>query len=597
MSLRTNRFIPWLLPLWGMLYLQLGAEPVTQQMAQQAAENWAALPQLALESPFAGKQVSGVWEERSGSGEVLFYCVEFGGAGFVVTAADDGIMPVVAFSGTGRISRSGKNPLREMLSRDLAQRLQRVQALEALQWRSSGVLGVQGLSPGYAADIARNQAVWQELTAPMAMPLKLAAIPDVRVSPMLNTTWSQEGVAGKPTYNYYTPTNYPCGCVATAMAQLMRYHQHPESTVAAVTHTCYIDDYDNPISLTIMGGNYNWSEMVEQPTGSITDNQRRAIGRLTYDAGVAVYMNYGEWGSGSNTGVAAAALRDIFHYNSAYALTRSKGINMTDWRRAVLPNLDGGYPVILGIHSAQGYGHAVVADGYGYVGIEIYVHLNMGWGGLDDAWYNLPDVDDGWYGFDTINTVVYNIYPDESGESVSGRTIMSDGTPLEGVTVSAIRGNEHYTTTTDASGIYAFRLGGVATPYNLSATWGDQTKSASVSLIASESTTYIPPINFYTNTGKIGNNWSNNLVFDSPLVPQPEILSATIIDYNGMPCIRIEFAGVAGFNYAVERATSIQSGGGWVAIAWDTPSSDGMREVIIALPEGQKQCFYRVTAW
>ncbi len=37
-----------------------------------------------------------------------------------------------------------------------------------------------------------------------------------------------------PLYNYYTPGNYRTGCVATAMAQLMRYHQHPTAPIGVL---------------------------------------------------------------------------------------------------------------------------------------------------------------------------------------------------------------------------------------------------------------------------------------------------------------------------------------------------------------------------
>ena len=57
------------------------------------------------------------------------------------------------------------------------------------------------------------------------------------------------------------------------------------------------------------------------------------------------------------------------------------------------PNLDSNNPVILGIDDSQGDGHAVVADGYGYKSSTLYHHLNMGWDGEDDVWYNLPNID------------------------------------------------------------------------------------------------------------------------------------------------------------------------------------------------------------
>ena len=67
----------------------------------------------------------------------------------------------------------------------------------------------------------------------------------------------------------------------------------------------------------------------------------------------------------------------------------------------VNPNLDAGYPVLFGITGAGG--HAIVCDGYGYNPSTMYHHLNMGWSGNDDAWYNLPTID-------TAMALIYTIH-------------------------------------------------------------------------------------------------------------------------------------------------------------------------------------------
>ena len=70
---------------------------------------------------------------------------------------------------------------------------------------------------------------------------------DVRIAPLTQSTWDQQTAAGAGTtacYNYYTPpygagniTNYPAGCVATAMAQLMRYYQFPSAGIGTAGFT------------------------------------------------------------------------------------------------------------------------------------------------------------------------------------------------------------------------------------------------------------------------------------------------------------------------------------------------------------------------
>jgi hypothetical protein len=121
-------------------------------------------------------------------------------------------------------------------------------------------------------------------------------------------------------------------------------------------------------------------------------------------------------------------------------------------------NLDAGYPVIFGIKNTEAEnGHAVIADGYGYDASTLYHHLNMGWEGVDDVWYNLPDVNyvpSGYY--DVIEGCLYNIFTSGTGEIISGRVTDVSGNPISEAMVTAQGGRRRYTSVTNNRGIYAF---------------------------------------------------------------------------------------------------------------------------------------------
>ena len=113
--------------------------------------------------------------------------------------------------------------------------------------------------------------------------------------------------AGSWCYNYFTRwngTTYVCGCVATAMSNLMGYHQHPTSGPVVAQHNISIEG--GPAQLEPIyggdgsGGAYSWSErdlVLDSSTGLIA---RAAIGYLAHDAGVSVNMDY-DTESGTNT--------------------------------------------------------------------------------------------------------------------------------------------------------------------------------------------------------------------------------------------------------------------------------------------------------
>jgi hypothetical protein len=341
----------------------------------------------------------------------------------------------------------------------------------------------------------------------------IGSIPDVRVAPLIKSKWSQEDVCGKPCYNYYTPNHYLSGCVATAMAQLMCYHQHPKSGVGLKYYTIEIDD--NPKAVYLRGGDgyggaYKWGDMVLVPNCSITETLRRAIGALCYDAGVSVGTHYGSESSSADILEVREAFTKTFQYSNAitgYNKGQDISLQLSDM---VNSNLDAKYPVILGL--AGSGGHAVLADGYGYNASTLYHHLNMGWSGYDDVWYNLPDVLD----YNCVLACVYNIYVEGTGEIISGRVTDVAGNPIEGVTVGAQWASSSRSATTDSKGIYAVVKVPSSLSYIVTATkpgyqFKSQTVRTAVSRESSNMTGNKWKIDF---VGMIAGDWDGNNLVD-----------------------------------------------------------------------------------
>ena len=360
----------------------------------------------------------------------------------------------------------------------------------------------------------------------------VASVSDVRVAPLVESRWNQAKVGSKYVYNYHTPNHWVCGCVATAMAQLMRYHRFPRDAVAVQTFTCYTNN--GTIALSTIGGVYDWDAMPLVPVSStITDAQREMIGRLCYDAGVSVRMQYTSGGSGALGVFAHEPLKQVFGYPCAQSYHDEDSIPESAVRNAILANLDAGCPVMLGIlapgSNGQDAGHAILADGYGYEDGTLWCHLNMGWSGSCDLWYALPYINAQGYAFTLVQDVIYNVFPDGAGELVTGRVTASSGRPLAGaeVTASYRSGGRTYTTnvTTSATGVYAVRIpapswGGRSV--SLSATWRGfaSTNASSTSVTASASPYNIDwekPDCYYPAGGlSIGNSWGNDLAVPLP---------------------------------------------------------------------------------
>ena len=470
--------------LFAVLSGGLFAAPVSRQAAEQAAGGWLRRHPTPLEARLS-RQAGPAEAVSDTDGRVLYYVTPLEPQGFVVLSADDAIEPVVAFSATGRFDRSAGSPLSVLLGGDMKSRL-------------DGIRRPAGDGRGDARAPSETARKWQALLdaagdvrAEDDDPLQAAGQPsvsDVRVPPLLESKWGQDDAAGGYCYNYYTPNHYVTGCVATAMAQLMRYHQWPATGIGVHSFRIYVDgaeQYWNTRGGNGSGGPYNWAQMPSDPEAGLTATQRQAIGALCYDAGLSVNMGYTSDGSGASTSTADLALVDTFGYaNSIYGYVFATYVN-AGLTAMMNPNLDAGMPVLLSI-SGPGAAHAVLADGYGYSGGTVYHHLNMGWTGLDDAWYQFP-VELATLAFTTINGCIYNVYPSGTGEIISGRATSLAGAPLDGVTVTAYQGTAVIQqAVTNARGIYALKYLPSSQSYRLSAVkagyvFADQNVSTGVS--------------------------------------------------------------------------------------------------------------------
>lgn len=425
------------------------AIPIEINKAQKAAQGW-----LHKNKKPMGKHISEVIIQptplKDEDGQTICYIINLEPEGFIILSTDDEIEPVIAFSPTGTYEGSQKSTLTKMLKKDMPQRLENLDQVNE-KHRQKKAKKWQKLFDHQESESAKYSGDETILTA-------ASTIDDIRVEPFIDSEWSQENVLSGTCYNYYTPNNYVCGCVATAMAQLMRYYTYPTSGIGVSSFTIYVDGSSQSAS-TIggdgSGGAYDWSSMPLIPANGLTTTQRQAIGALCYDAGVAVSMDYTASSSGAYMSDADSAMVNTFQYaNSIYRYDYS-GYDQEELAIVLNSNLDAEMPVMLGISGTSG-GHAVLADGYGYNSETLYHHINMGWGGDDDAWYQLPDID-AYYTFDVVDSCIYNVYPSGTGEIISGRITNSSSDPIEGVTVDAYYGGTlQQTVTTNDKGIYAF---------------------------------------------------------------------------------------------------------------------------------------------
>ena len=290
--------------------------------------------------------------------------------GYLVLNMDPRLRPVIAFgdrSPGDRLPDEGNpgdrippgHPLRTLLRHDLTRRREAID-LNLL-------------------DPLRNAAAWERLTA--------ANTPDREDRPSLRDsiyffptpTWGQSWAAGSMVFNLDTPNNWPVGCVGTAIAEVLTYYRwpsHPTGSYAywdgGIYHNVYYPDHV-----------YDWPNILDDYDNSFsTPQQQQNAGLLSYHAAVSVGMDFEEDGSTSSITNAPTAFQYHFRHSGHYMYHTESGF----WTQTIA-NLMDARPVIVSVDGLVD--HAVVLDGYSES--NELVHVNYGWNGVSNGWYNILD--------------------------------------------------------------------------------------------------------------------------------------------------------------------------------------------------------------
>ena len=208
------------------------------------------------------------------------------------------------------------------------------------------------------------------------------------VGQLMATTWDQ----GTPYNNIIAQQlsgAYPTGCVATAMAQVMKYYNWPDRGTGFKTHRFQFEENGPEYKLTADFENtsYQWDNMLPSYSGvlSYTEEEANAVATLMLHCGVAVEMNYGLSGSGAQSSDAATAMSEYFKYNTKFYM-RDIYSGEHEWMGIIYEEISNRRPVLYGGATASGAGHAFVFDGYDANG---FVHVNWGWSGSGNGYFDV----------------------------------------------------------------------------------------------------------------------------------------------------------------------------------------------------------------
>lgn len=241
---------------------------------------------------------------------------------------------------------------------------------------------------------------------------------------LIRTSWGQDDP-----YNLDCPEigNYQCvtGCVATAMAQIIKYHNYPVTGNDSNVYPWHATSLDFDFSRA----DFRYDLMPEFFEGTESQEEQEAVAKLMYACGVSVNMDYNvntkynpySKGSSASDNFIAYALRHYFKYDNGVRLMKRDFFSHEEWEDLIYSELSNDRPVLYG-GQATGGGHQFICDGYEGDG---FFHINWGWEGLGDGYFKLSSLDPSYQGvggfdggYDANQTIICGIQPPVEGSSV-----------------------------------------------------------------------------------------------------------------------------------------------------------------------------------
>ncbi|MDD5569610.1 MAG: thiol protease/hemagglutinin PrtT [Bacteroidales bacterium] len=352
----------------GLLY----SAPVTKDYARKIAVNYykyfsSSKNDYPISSEF----------ENTYNGTTAFYVFNFRGGGFVIVSADDAVIPVLAHSSEGKFEQKINNPA-------------------VKSWFDNYCEEIKFIIDNNISN-SQTKEEWEKI---IALSFKKNT---EDIQPLLTTKWNQNIY-----YNEMCPVDSAgpgyhtfAGCLATAMAQILKYHSYPEKGTGSHKYFLGVND-----SVYADFGNtfYNWTSM---PDSIISSNS--AVATLIYHCGVSVDMNYGATGSFSFITTVPYALKNYFNYsNSVEVKAKYDFPNDYAWKNEIINELNSNRPVLYNGTGGSG-GHAFVCDGYR--SSDDKFHFNWGWSGDYNGYYAIGNLNPSSYNFTVNNLMVTGIKP------------------------------------------------------------------------------------------------------------------------------------------------------------------------------------------
>ncbi|MHC4494946.1 MAG: C10 family peptidase [Planctomycetota bacterium] len=352
------------------------AQRVSESEARTHVSRWLSKNPLAVryqEKQILPLEISSIELVQLGEAHLPIYVIHLHPQGYVVMNIDRRLKPVLCFSISSdfNLEDRGDNAFYHLLLIQSEKNTQKISSTPSNmparpEWNVRSELRLMGKT--IRSDFGEGDVI----------------------GPLLSTSWGQANH-----YNEYCPLapdasdecdgRVPVGCVATAFAQVMKYHEWPYRGTGSMTH----EDTKGSITNThtaSFSDPYEWWNMQNEyyVWGIEPEEAANAVSELMYELGVAAKMDYESELSTVSPEELGRGIQKHFYYEP---LTHTESSDFNQLMNSILNDLVDQRPCIASIP-----GHSLVIDGHMKQDEDNYFHINYGFSGRNDGWYLLGNV-------------------------------------------------------------------------------------------------------------------------------------------------------------------------------------------------------------
>lgn len=318
-----------------------------------------------------------------------FYVFSFNNnQGFVIISADDRVIPILGYSFENRFETDYIPVHIENWLKDYTRQIK-----YAIDYHLQATKEIE--------------AEWNELLLNSSPREKLSKKGST-YNYLIKTNWGQ-----LPYYNDLCPYDndmgkrVPTGCVATAMAQVLKYYDHPAQGTGSYS---YVHSKYGKLSANFGLRKYDWFNMPK----SVINSNDSIVSTLIYHCAVSIDMEFTPNSSGAYPDLIPSSFTNYFGYSSSISFVKKNSKSDSVWTAMIKKEIDNGRPVIYSGYSGDySNGHCFVADGYDSKNM---MHINWGWNGGFDGYYGLRGLNPAITNFSSFPSIVIGIEPKSSSQ-------------------------------------------------------------------------------------------------------------------------------------------------------------------------------------